>query len=38
MRDSAAKRILITILGWGVALLLAFPIIWMVMTSFKTET
>jgi sorbitol/mannitol transport system permease protein len=38
MRDSAAKRIFITILGWLVALLLAFPIIWMVMTSFKAET
>src|ERR1700759_4850894 len=38
MKDSAAKRIFITILGWSVALLLAFPIIWMVMTRFKTET
>jgi sorbitol/mannitol transport system permease protein len=25
------------ILGWGVALLLFFPILWMVLTSFKTE-
>ncbi len=38
MRDSVAKRVVITIVGWVVALLLAFPIIWMVMTSFKTET
>ncbi len=38
MRDSLAKRISIAVLGWVVALLLAFPIIWMVMTSFKTET
>ncbi len=27
-----------TILGWSVALLLAFPVFWMVLTSFKTET
>ena len=27
-----------TILGWSVALLLAFPVFWTVLTSFKTET
>ncbi len=28
----------LTVLGWSVALLLAFPVFWMVLTSFKTET
>ena len=37
MEDSLARRILVTVLGWGVALLLFFPIAWMVLTSFKTE-
>ncbi len=37
MEKSLTQRILITILGWGVALLLFFPIFWMVLTSFKTE-
>ena len=27
-----------TLLGWSVAFLLAFPVFWMVLTSFKTET
>ena len=27
-----------TLLGWTVALLLAFPVFWMVLTSFKTES
>ncbi len=27
-----------TFLGWSVALLLAFPVFWMILTSFKTET
>ncbi len=27
-----------TLLGWTAALLIAFPVIWMVLTSFKTET
>jgi len=37
MRQSIAQRILITALGWLVALALFFPIFWMVLTSFKTE-
>lgn len=37
MRQSLAQKILIFALGWGVALLLFFPIFWMVLTSFKTE-
>jgi sorbitol/mannitol transport system permease protein len=35
--DSLGRRILVTVLGWGAALLLFFPIFWMVLTSFKTE-
>ncbi len=27
-----------TVLGWSVALLIAFPVFWMVLTSIKTET
>ena len=37
MRRSLAQRVAITALGWGVALLLFFPILWMVLTSFKSE-
>ena len=32
------EKWLITLLGWSVALLAAFPVFWMVLTSFKTET
>ena len=38
MTDSWPKRILVAVLGWAVALLLFFPILWMVLTSFKSET
>ena len=31
-------KTLITVLGWSVALLLSFPVLWLVLTSFKTET
>ena len=37
MEESPARRLLITVLGWTVALLLFFPILWMVLTGFKTE-
>ncbi len=37
MDTSPARRALIALLGWAVALLLFFPIAWMVLTSFKTE-
>ena len=37
MHDSAARRWAMTILGWGCAILLFFPIGWMVLTSFKSE-
>ncbi len=38
MRETALQRALTTIVGWGAALLLFFPIAWMVLTSFKSET
>lgn len=31
-------KALITLLGWSVALLLSFPVFWLVLTSFKTES
>ena len=37
MRRSALQRIMTPVLGWLVALLLFFPIGWMVLTSFKSE-
>ena len=37
MRQTFSQRLMITVLGWGVALLLFFPIFWMVLTSFKSE-
>jgi sorbitol/mannitol transport system permease protein len=37
MQESPGRRILIAVLGWGAALLLFFPIFWMVLTSFKSE-
>ena len=38
MNRSAGRTVLVTALGWGAALLLFFPIFWMVLTSFKTES
>jgi sorbitol/mannitol transport system permease protein len=38
MPESLGRRILVATLGWLVALLLFFPIFWMVLTSFKSET
>ena len=38
MTDSLGRRIFVAVLGWAVALLLFFPIAWMVLTSFKSET
>jgi sorbitol/mannitol transport system permease protein len=37
MRASLAQRAFVAILGWGVALALFFPILWMGLTSLKTE-
>ena len=35
---SISRKLLMTLLGWTVALVIAFPVIWMVLTSFKSET
>jgi sorbitol/mannitol transport system permease protein len=37
MQPTPFQRALATIVGWGTALLLFFPIAWMVLTSFKSE-
>lgn len=37
MKNSKNQTTLITIVGWGIALLVFFPIFWMFLTSFKTE-
>ncbi len=37
MQASLARRIATTLVGWGMALLLFFPILWMGLTSLKTE-
>ena len=37
MRETPLQRVLAFVTGWGVALVLFFPIAWMVLTSFKSE-
>lgn len=37
MRHSFKRRLVVALLGWGCALLMFFPVAWMVLTSFKTE-
>ena len=37
MEPSRLQRAAVAVLGWWVALLLFFPILWMVLTGFKTE-
>jgi sorbitol/mannitol transport system permease protein len=37
MAPTLRDKVLMTILGWGAAALIFFPIFWMVLTSFKTE-
>jgi sorbitol/mannitol transport system permease protein len=37
MRQTPLQRLLITLIGWGAALLMFFPIFWTVLTSFKSE-
>ncbi|MBB5059344.1 sorbitol/mannitol transport system permease protein [Granulicella aggregans] len=32
------RKLLMTALGWAVALVISFPALWLVLTSFKTET
>jgi sorbitol/mannitol transport system permease protein len=35
--QTLSRKAVMTLLGWGVAFLIFFPILWMVLTSFKTE-
>jgi sorbitol/mannitol transport system permease protein len=37
MKQSNLQRVLITVLGWAVALAMFFPVLWMFITSFKHE-
>jgi len=37
VKQSPQTRIALTVLGWGVALVMFFPIAWMLLTAFKTE-
>ncbi len=37
MRPKTKRKIRMTVLGWAVALLVAFPIFWMTLAAFKTE-
>ena len=37
-RSAQAKRALLTLIGWSVALIIFFPIFWMILTGFKTES
>src|SRR3546814_18658230 len=37
MRPGLRTKVIVTVLGWGAAALLFFPIFWMVLTGFKTE-
>ncbi|WP_146875188.1 carbohydrate ABC transporter permease [Halovibrio variabilis] len=38
LRSAQSKRAMITVLGWSVALVIFFPIFWMILTGFKTES
>lgn len=38
VRSLPAKQLLLTLVGWSTALIIFFPILWMVLTGFKTET
>ena len=37
MKVKERNKIIMTFVGWGVAFLVFFPILWMIVTSFKTE-
>ena len=37
MQAKARDKVLMTLLGWGVAFLVFFPVLWMGLASFKTE-
>src|SRR5262245_32390023 len=36
-RHTLARMTVMSVLAWAVAIVIAFPILWMVITSFKTE-
>ena len=37
MHPKTREKLIMTVVGWVVAVLIFFPIFWMVLTSFKTE-
>ncbi|WGF88494.1 carbohydrate ABC transporter permease [Marinivivus vitaminiproducens] len=37
MNSKLTRKLGMTVLGWGVALIFFFPVLWMLITSFKTE-
>ena len=37
-RSLPVRQLVLTLLGWSIALIIFFPILWMVLTGFKTET
>lgn len=37
MHPATKSKIIMTVIGWTVSLLVFFPIFWMILTSFKTE-
>ncbi|GAB3353300.1 MULTISPECIES: carbohydrate ABC transporter permease [Chromohalobacter] len=37
MNPTMTKKLLLTLLAWGIALIVFFPIFWMILTGFKTE-
>ncbi|MCV3243426.1 sorbitol/mannitol transport system permease protein [Mesorhizobium robiniae] len=37
MEQSTAQKIATAVFGWGVSLVMAFPILWMTLAAFKTE-
>jgi sorbitol/mannitol transport system permease protein len=37
MKPSLFKKLLVTLIAWGAALLMFFPILWMLLSGFKTE-
>ncbi|MDX1356794.1 MAG: carbohydrate ABC transporter permease, partial [Halomonas venusta] len=37
-RSLPIRQLVLTLVGWSIALIIFFPILWMVLTGFKTET
>src|SRR5882762_2114078 len=36
-RQTLARKTIMTLVAWAAAIVLAFPILWMILTSFKSE-